>query len=57
MTALLVILAALIAVVALNLYQGQPVVVPEARMKADWYELQRLGREHPYQSRQDHGSR
>jgi hypothetical protein len=43
--------------VAGNLYQGEAVEVPEAKMMADWRELERLAREYPYQEQQGHGSR
>lgn len=36
------------------LLQPGPVTVSEAKMMADWRELERLAREHPYN---DHGKR
>ncbi len=40
-----------------NLYQSAAVEIPEAKMMADWRELERLAREYPYQNQQGHGSR
>lgn len=57
MAVLLSILAGLLLLVAHNLYQGEAIEVPAAKMMADWHQLERLAREHPYQGRQDHGSR
>jgi len=53
MTVGLLVLAGLIVHVASNLSHGQAVEVPAARMLADWQELQRLAREHPYREQSD----
>ncbi len=57
MAVLLLILGVLTWHVAENIFQGEAVEVPEAKMMADWRELERLAREYPYQEQQGHGSR
>ncbi len=55
--AMLLLVIVLGLYVAGNLYQGEALEVPEAKMMADWRELERLAREYPYQDQQGHGSR
>lgn len=54
MAVLLIILAALVLYVAHNLSHGRAVEVPAAQMMADWQELQRRAKEHPYRMQADH---